>query len=78
MTTPSTSAPDAAQRRDRLAKRVGLDVADDDPGALGREPPGERVPDAARAASDDRDFAGEILHGRMLTPGRAVSAEQLE
>ncbi len=37
-----------------------LQVGDDDPRALGGEPVGDRVPDALRAAGDERDLAVEL------------------
>ena len=67
-----------AQLGDRVVERGRFDVTDDDPGAFGREPTGQREPDPARAARDDRDFSVEILHGRMLTrPGRAGSSRAI-
>ncbi len=46
--------------RDRLAG-VCVEVADHDRRALGGEPPRGGEADAARAAGDDRDLAGEAL-----------------
>ena len=40
----------------------GVDVGDDHAHALVGEPFDERATDAARAAGDDRDLAGELLH----------------
>ncbi len=44
------------------ATSVGVDVGDDRAHALVGEALDERTPDAARAAGDDRDLAGELLH----------------
>ncbi len=49
---------------------VGVPVEDDDPGSLAREPAGDRQPDPARCAGDDRDLAVERSHGCTLHAAR--------
>ena len=53
--TPHAIAEGLGGTRDEL----GIDVRDDDRGALGDQPFGDLRPDAGHAPGDDRDLAGE-------------------
>ena len=59
-----------------LLAPLGVDVGDDDLGALGHEPLGGRLPDAGGAPGDDGDLAVELA-GHVRTPaarfGRVVT-----
>ena len=68
----------AAARRDDLvddrARRVGVEVVDDDARALGGEQPRVAASDAATRAGDDRDLAVEHSHARRVSPDAASGA----
>ena len=49
---------------------LGVPVEDDDAGSLPRKPAGDREPDPARCAGDDRDLAVECSHGCTLHAAR--------
>jgi ubiquinone biosynthesis protein len=61
-----------AQLALRRRERRRLDVGDDHPHALGREPVRESPPDPAGAAGHDRDLAPEILHSAGLARTRPL------
>ena len=62
VTSVGWNAADLAERGGHLVARVGVDVGDDDTGALGGEALDRRPADAAGAAGDDGDLALELTH----------------
>ena len=55
-----------------LARLRAFRVGDRHARPVGREPPGDRRPDAARAAGHESDLVGQICHGK--SPRRKVEA----
>ena len=51
---------------------VGVEVVDDDPGALGREPGGQRAADAAAGAGDDDARVAQRSAGIRRRPVRVT------
>ena len=62
-TTRRTSSTRRPAARPRPARAAPLDVGQDDPHALGREPLGHGQPDAAGGPGDDGDPPAQLLHG---------------